>query len=74
SFGGENFYDLEHHEIASIENPHFADSTGCGDVFASAFTLEYSGNKDFEKSINYANRMASLNASLAGIDELYKLK
>ncbi|MDQ3020735.1 MAG: carbohydrate kinase family protein [Bacteroidota bacterium] len=74
SFGGEKFYDLEHHEIASVENPHFADSTGCGDVFASSFTLEYSVNKNFEKSINYANRMGSLNASLSGIDELYKLK
>lgn len=74
SFGGEHFYDFGHHEIPSVENPHFVDSTGCGDVFASAFTLEYSRTKNFEKSINYANRMASLNASLAGIDELYKLK
>ena len=74
NFGGEKFYDLNHLNIAAIENPHFIDSTGCGDVFASSFTLEYSVNKNFEKSIHYANRMASLNASLSGIDELYKLK
>ena len=73
-YGNEKFYDLDHTEIAAIENPHFVDSTGCGDVFASSFTLDYSINSDFKKSIHYANRMASLNSSLAGIDELYKLK
>lgn len=73
-FGSETFYDLDHTEISAIENPHFVDSTGCGDVFASSFTIDYSRTKDFKKSIHYANRMASLNASLAGIDELFKLK
>ena len=74
AYGNEKFYDLDLNEIAAIENPHFVDSTGCGDVFASAFTLDYSLNHDFEKSIHYANRMASLNASLEGIEELHKLK
>lgn len=74
SFGGETFYDLDHINLAAIENPHFIDSTGCGDVFASSFTLDYSVNSDFKKSLHYANRIASLNASIGGIDELYKLK
>jgi hypothetical protein len=74
SFGNEKFNDLDHVEIASIENSHFVDSTGCGDVFASAFTIDYSVNKDFKKSIHYANRMASFNSSLEGIDELDKLR
>ncbi len=74
SFGNEKFYDIEHHELAAVENPHFVDSTGCGDVFASAFTLDYSANKDFVKSIHFANRIASLNASIEGVDELIKLK
>lgn len=73
-YGNEKFSDIEHHEVAAIENPHFKDSTGCGDVFASSFTIEYSVNKDFEKSIHFANRMASLNASLDGIEDLIKLK
>lgn len=73
-FGDEKFLDLEHHDIAAIENSRFVDSTGCGDVFASAFTLDYSVNNDFEKSLHYANRMASLNASLEGIEGLSKLK
>jgi len=74
SFGDEKYSDIDRREIAAIENPNFVDSTGCGDVFASSFTLEYSKNKDFEKSIHFANRKASLNASLDGIDELNKLK
>ncbi len=73
-FGGEKFHDIGHTQISAIENPRFVDSTGCGDVFASAFTLDYSSNKDFEKSLHFANRMASLNASLEGINELVKLR
>ena len=74
SFGGETFYDLDHIQLAAVENPHFIDSTGCGDVFASSFTLDYSVTSDFKKSLNYANRIASINASIGGINKLYKLK
>jgi len=74
SFGNEKFSDLEHHNLEAIENPHFKDSTGCGDVFASSFTLDYSKTNDFIKSIHYATRMASFNAALDGIDELHLLK
>jgi sugar/nucleoside kinase (ribokinase family) len=71
---GEKFLDLVKHEIRAIENPHFVDSTGCGDVFASAFLMDYSKNSGFVKAIYYANRTASYNTSLEGVDELYKLK
>ncbi|MEO6694112.1 MAG: carbohydrate kinase family protein [Ignavibacteria bacterium] len=74
AFANEKFNDLDRCEISAIENPNFVDSTGCGDVFASSFTLEYSKNKNFEKSMNFANRTASLNSSLDGINELIKLK
>ena len=70
----EKYLDLDKHEIGAIENPHFLDSTGCGDVFASSFLLDYSKNGDFNKSIFFANRIASYNTSLEGIDELHKLK
>lgn len=73
TFGTEKFFDLDQIQVAAIENPKFVDSTGCGDVFASAFTIDYSKNSNFEKSIHYANRMASYNTSLEGIDELRKL-
>lgn len=73
-FGNEKFNDLDHIEIASIENPKFVDSTGCGDVFASSFALDYSVNGDFVKSIHFANRMASYNSSLEGIGQLERLR
>ncbi len=72
-FGNEKFFDLDQVQIAAIENSRFKDSTGCGDVFASSFTLDYSKNSNFEKSLHYANRLASYNTSLEGIDELDKL-
>jgi len=74
SFGSEIYYDLDKDDVSAVENPHFIDSTGCGDVFAASFTLDYSKNKDFRKSLHYSTRIASFNTSLEGIDELYKLK
>jgi len=74
NFGGEKFWDIDKHDLSSIENPHFKDSTGCGDVFASSFTIDYSQSNDFEKAMHYANRKASYKSSLDGIDELIKLK
>ena len=73
TYGKETFFDLDQIHIAAIENSRFIDSTGCGDVFASSFTLDYSKNSNFEKSLHYANRLASYNTSLEGIDELHKL-
>lgn len=73
-FGSEKFMDLDKHDIRSVENPHYVDSTGCGDVFASAFAYDYSKNNDFVKSIHYANRIASHKTSLQGIEQLNKLK
>lgn len=73
-FGSEKFTDLDKQDVHAIENPHYVDSTGCGDVFASAFTLDYSRNNDFIKSMHYANRIASYKTSLEGIEQLNKLK
>jgi sugar/nucleoside kinase (ribokinase family) len=73
-FGEEKFLDLNKHDISAVENPHFIDSTGCGDVFAASFLLDFSKNKDFLKSLHYANRIASFNTSLEGINELYNLR
>jgi len=74
TFGKEKFFDLDKRDISAIENPHFADSTGCGDVFAASFILNFSLNNDFIKSLHYANRIASYNTSLEGIHELNKLR
>ena len=74
SFGGEVFYDLDREDVSAIENPHFVDSTGCGDVFAASFILDFSKNGNFKKSLHYSTRIASFNTSLEGINELYKLK
>lgn len=74
SFGGETFFDIEREDVSAVESPHFKDSTGCGDVFAASFTLDYSKNGDFKKSLHYSTRMASFNTSLEGIGELYKLR
>ena len=74
TFGKEKFYDLDRYDVAAVENPHLIDITGCGDVFAASFMIDYSKNSDFKKSLHYATRVASFKTSLKGIDELIKLK
>ncbi|MBN1632946.1 MAG: carbohydrate kinase family protein [Ignavibacteria bacterium] len=74
SFGNQLFFDLDKYDVSAIENPKFKDSTGCGDVFASAFTIDYCRNNDFIKSLYYATRISSYKTSLEGIEELYKLR
>jgi sugar/nucleoside kinase (ribokinase family) len=74
SFGGGIYYDIDRDDVSAIENNNFVDSTGCGDVFAASFTLDFSKNGNFKKSLRYSTRIASFNISLAGIGELYKLK
>ena len=62
-------------DMARIDSPAFIDSTGCGDVFAASFFYKNSENKlsDLHASLEYANKMASLNASLHGVEDLPKL-
>lgn len=74
TFGNEKFFDLDKDDVSAIESPHFVDSTGCGDVFAASFTLDFSKNGNFKKSLHYATRIASFNTSLEGINELHKLR
>lgn len=59
-----------------IESPSFIDSTGCGDVFAAGFFYKYSESRfgNTLEAVKFANKMASINASLHGVEELPKLK
>jgi hypothetical protein len=67
---------LQKEDSASVNSPEFIDSTGCGDVFASAFFFKNaeSGGKEVTSALNFANKMASVNASLHGVEDLSKLK
>ncbi|MCC7158922.1 MAG: carbohydrate kinase family protein [Ignavibacteria bacterium] len=70
--GSDNYYDLHRLDVPSIDSPKFVDSTGCGDVFASSFFYKNVELKckDFTEALNFANNMASLNASLHGVEDL----
>ena len=72
---GEKYTEPEKTDAASVESIGFIDSTGCGDVFAAGFfyyNMEYNCSEPV-KALHYANRMASLNASLHGVEELRNL-
>jgi hypothetical protein len=72
----EEYFEIDKSDLAAIETNHFADSTGCGDVFASAFFYRYisNGKHDYKTSLNFANRMASIKTKIMGVEELHKLK
>lgn len=72
---GEKYFELDKADLPAIETPHFIDSTGCGDVFATAFFYKnciHSIN-DFHAGLNYANKTASKNSTLFGVEELGSL-
>jgi sugar/nucleoside kinase (ribokinase family) len=61
-------------DYPSIKVNTFRDSTGCGDVFASAFFLmNLLNNHNYEESVQYAIAMAGRNASLGSVEELEKI-
>jgi sugar/nucleoside kinase (ribokinase family) len=74
SFGDVKFSDLDRLDVQAVENPHFVDTTGCGDVFAASFTVDFSKTRDLKKALHYATRIASYKTSISGIYELNKLK
>ena len=45
------------------------DTTGCGDAFAAGFVTEYVTSKDPVSATRLANRVASVNCTVAGLPE-----
>lgn len=45
------------------------DTTGCGDAFAAGFVTEYLASKDPVRATRLANRVASVNCTVAGLPE-----
>ncbi len=43
------------------------DTTGCGDAFAAGFVIEYLTSKDPDRATRLANRVASVNCTVAGL-------
>jgi hypothetical protein len=75
TLNNEKYNDLDKTDVPRIDSPGFIDSTGCGDVFAASFFYKNSELKlqDFSKALHFANKMASVNASLRGVDDLHNL-
>lgn len=66
---------LDRSDVPRIDSPQFIDSTGCGDVFASGYFYKNAEQKlgNMRSALSYANEVASLNASLHGVEDLQKL-
>lgn len=67
--------ELDKLDVPRINSADFVDSTGCGDVFASSFFYKNAEKKlaDIPEALNFANKMASKNSSLHGVEDLPKL-
>ena len=63
--------DRETRAIAIPSEPARAvvDTTGCGDAFAAGFVVEYAATEDPVGATRLANRVASVNCTVAGLPE-----
>lgn len=55
--------------VPSVPVAEMVDTTGCGDAFAAGFVTEYLASKDPARATRLANRVASLNCTVAGLPE-----
>ena len=55
--------------IPSAPVREVVDTTGCGDAFAAGFVIEYLTSKDPDRATRLANRVASVNCTVAGLPE-----
>lgn len=64
---------IERFDFAGIETERTLDSTGCGDVFGAAYCAKYIRAKDEKISVEYANEVASMNATFKSSNEIDQL-
>jgi sugar/nucleoside kinase (ribokinase family) len=73
AFVGEPHSHVHRFEVPGIKVEGAADPTGCGDVFGAAYCAHYLKTKEIVSSVNFANRIAALNAGLAGSSEIDRI-
>jgi sugar/nucleoside kinase (ribokinase family) len=68
---------VKRYDIPAVEPEKVVDATGCGDVYAAAYCVEYLRSKEIHKAAKFANEAASFNARFPGangIDSLSELR
>ncbi len=64
---------VHRNDIDGITTPNVIDSTGCGDVFASAYCAMYGTSKNILSSVQFANTVAAAKTTSRGSNEIDKL-
>jgi len=60
-------------DVPGIQIERAADPTGCGDVFGAAYCAHYMKTKEIDSSVSFANKVAALNAGLAGSRDIDRI-
>jgi sugar/nucleoside kinase (ribokinase family) len=61
-------------EIPAAAVDPVIDVTGCGDAFAAGFLVHYWNSRHLIAATEFANRVAGINCTLRGTEELWQLK
>lgn len=64
----------EFYQIPAMPLKTVVDVTGCGDAFAAGFLVHYLNRGDALEATRYANRVAGLNCTFSGTEQLPELK
>lgn len=65
---------ISSHEIPAVPIDPVIDVTGCGDAFAAGFLVHYWQSRRLIAATEFANRVAAINCTIRGTEELWKLK
>ncbi len=60
-------------EVPGLQIASSPDPTGCGDVFGAAYCAHFAKSRDIESSVYFANKVAALNAGLAGSQDIDRI-
>jgi sugar/nucleoside kinase (ribokinase family) len=64
---------VRRYDMPAVDPEKAVDPTGCGDVYAAAYCVEYIKSKDIHKATQFANTAASYNARFPGANGIESL-
>jgi len=70
--GNQTYFDIDRLDEPAIENNHFKDSTGCGDILGAGFFYRnaLTSGKEYPAALIFSNKLAGKKTQFTGVEEM----